>query len=178
MFGMPTWAIKVAGGALLAILVTGMGARLAQIWYAPQVTGLKAQIAASNTQAKAVTVAHKAITKADAAGEVQAQAAIVQQARIIIRKVPVYVSKNPLPPVGCITNGMLRLHDAAVLGIDPADLSPPAAQSDDACSAVSPSDFMATVVNNYAAARQNGEQLNSLEVDINNRLEALAPSIK
>ena len=170
--------IRVIGIALLVTVIAGVGARLASIWYAPQLAGAKAEIAAGKTAAKAVRAAHVAITKADTKSEDQAQAAIQDQTRVIIRKVPVYVSTAPSPPVGCITYGMLRLHDASVLGIDPADLPPSAGQSDAACSAVSPSDFMAAVAGNYSAARQNAEQLNALEADIASRIEAIASSPK
>lgn len=178
MFGIPTWAINLLGGLALAGVITGVGAHLAQIWYAPQITALKAVQHEQTVAAKAVKVVQADLTKASAAAETKAQATIVRQARVIIKKVPVYVSSAPRPPVGCITVGMLRLHDAAATGIDPADFHPPAGQPDDACSSVAPSDFMAVVAGNYAAARANGEQLNSLEADLKSRIEAVASVTK
>lgn len=178
MFGLSPLAVRCTGALLLVAVIASVGARLASIWYAPQLASAKAQIAASHTAAKAVQAAHVAITKADTASEDHAQATIQEQAKAIIRKVPVYVSTSPSPPVGCVTNGMLRLHDAAVLGLDPAVLPPPAAEPDAGCSTVSPSDFMATVAGNYATARANAEQLNALEDDISSRIEAIASSPK
>lgn len=178
MFGLPTWAINLIGGVLLALLVAGVGAHLASVWYAPQLVAAKTQIKATDTAAKAVKVAQTSITKTDSAAETAAQATIQVQTRTIIKKAPIYVSASPSPPVGCVTNGMLRLHDAAVLGVDPADIHPPAGQPDAACSTTAPSDFMAAVVDNYATARANAEQLNALEVDLDARIEALAPAGK
>ena len=176
MFGLPTWAINAIGAVIIAAVIAGCGAHLAQLWYEPQVTALKATAHAQAARAHEVKTVQATLTKTSAAAETKAQAAIVRQARVIIKKVPVYVSIAPSPPVGCITNGMLRLHDAAVLGIDPASLPPPAGQPDGACSAISPSDFMATVAGNYAIARENAEQLDALEADLKARIEAVAPS--
>jgi hypothetical protein len=178
MFGLPVWAIKAIGVGLLAMTLIGTGARVAQIWYQPQITAAKAVQKEQTVAAHATKVVQAALTKSNAAAETQAQSKIVIQTRVIIRKVPVYVSSDLHPPVGCVTNGMLRLHDAAVLGIDPADLPPPTGQPDDACSTVTPSDFMAVVVGNYGAARQNGEQLNSLEADLKARIDAVASTAK
>lgn len=178
MFGLPSWAVRAIGIALLFAVVAGVGARLASIWYAPQLAGAKATIAAGKAQAKAVTAAQTVITKASAKGEEQAQKIIEEQTRVIIKKVPVYVSADPGRTVGCITYGMLRLHDAAIIGIDPADLPPPTAQPDAACSTVAPSDFMAAVAGNYAVARQNAEQLNALEADVQARIDAISSPSK
>jgi len=180
MFGvplpLPLWAIKAIGGVLLALALAGAGARLAHNWYAPQLKGYKQQAAATQSQARATAKVQTMLTKVDAPAEAKAQTAISRQTQIIIKEVPVYVSSSPLPPVGCVTNGMLRLHDAAVLGIDAAGVPPPARQSDASCSTTSPSDFMAGIVNNYASARANAEQLNSLEADIKARADAIAPT--
>lgn len=173
MFGLPTWAIKAIGIGILVLVLLGTGARIAAIWYAPQVAGLKAQAHEQVIAAKAITVVQKALTKTDAAAETTAQAKIVYQIRTIIKKVPTYVSRSPAPPVGCVTNGMLRLHDAFVLGIDPADIHPPAGLADSTCSTVAPSDFMAAVGNNYGLARQNAQQLGDLEADLKQRIAAL-----
>lgn len=172
MFGLPFWAARALGIAALLAVAIGVGARLEHIWLAPQVKAAKAQVEAVEARARTMKAAQSAITYSGAAAEDKAQAALAQQARIIIRKVPVYVSSAPRPVVGCVTNGMLRLHDAAVLGIDPADLPPPSGESDAACAPVAPSDFMAAVASNYAAARANEEQLNSLEADVQARIEA------
>lgn len=178
MFGLTPLATRVIGGLLLAFVLIGTGARLAHIWYAPQLAGAKAQVAAAATQSKAVKAAQAAITRIDQPAEEKAQAQIIEHTKVIIRKVPVYVSASPSPPVGCVTNGMLRLHDAAVLNIDPADLRPPAGQPDAACSTTSPADFMAAIANNYSTALSNAEQLDSLEADVTSRIEAAASGPK
>lgn len=174
MFGLPTWAMNVIGYAILAAVIAGCGAKLVSVWDTHEIKGLKSTIAVAAAQAHATTIVQKVLTKANGAAETAAQATLATQARIIIKKVPVYVSSSPKPPVGCVTNGMLRLHDAAVLGADPADVQPPAGQPDAACSTLAPSDFMAVVAANYAAARANAEQLDSLESDITQRVKAVA----
>lgn len=176
MFGLPTWAVRVLGATLVFVVVLGAGARLTQIWYKPQIAGMKQEIAGAAAEAKATKKVQQSLTSSNQAAETKAQAKLQAQAKVIIKKVPVYVSTDRSSRSACITNGMLRLHDAAVLGLDPADLPPPASAPDDACSTVSQSDFMATIVANYAAARENAEQLNSLEDDVNARIEAITPA--
>ena len=171
---MPLLAWKLIGYAVIAITMMGMGAKLMSIWDAGQIAGYKATIARQNAVVKQVTAVTAQITASDQAAEAAAQTALAGRAQIIIKRIPVYVSSSAKPAVGCVTNGMLRVHDAAVLGVDPSEVVPPAAQPDAACSAVAPSDFMAGVAANYAAANENAEQLNSLSSDIKSRAAAVA----
>lgn len=134
--------------------------------------------AARHTLAQAQHVAHAqqvAVTKVDraaAAAEPKAQTRIVTRYRTLTKEVPTYVPTS----VPCIPWGVVRLHDAAVLGVDPASLQPPAAGADDACSDVDPRAFVGTVLGNYQAAEQNAEQLNALEKNLRDRADATKPA--
>lgn len=79
----------------------------------------------------------------------------------IIKEVPFHVSartdaRYPLPW------GLVRVHDAAILGLDPSAFSIPAGQSDDAASSVKASDLAANDAENFGACRANQEQLGRL----------------
>lgn len=171
---MPLFAWKLLGYAVLALTLMGTGAKLMSDWDSHKIVTMRAELTAAAAQAHATTLVQKAITKADTSAETSAQAAITQRAHIIYQERTRYVPQpGPSVAVPCVSNGMLRLHDAAILGADPGDLEPPAGQSDDACSTLSASDFMGLVANNYAAARANAEQLDALEADIVARGQAI-----
>lgn len=100
---------------------------------------------------------------ADAAqAEQAAQDRIVTVTRTITKEVPTYVTpgidtRYPLP------DGLVRVHDAAALGLDLSAVSNPAGQSDDAPSSVHASDLGVAIVANYSACRGDAEQLAQLE---------------
>ena len=108
---------------------------------------------------------------ANAAKDAATQQALAAHATVVTKEIPVYVTTHQ-DATGCVTWGMLRVHDAAATGVDPASLQPPGGQSDDACSAVKPSAFAAAVAGNYAVALANAAQLNDLEADIRGRVAA------
>ena len=131
----------------------------------------QAQLAAQAAQVKALTVAQKVVVTSAAASEKTAQTSLAAQSKVIIQKVPIYVPiKAPTVGVPCISNGLVRLHDAAALGVDPASLT--AGGPDAACSSVAPSAFADTLARNYAAARANAEQLDALESVIHEQAHA------
>lgn len=172
MFGLPTWAWKTIGYAVIALTILGVGLRIASVWDQHTIATLKANNVAAAAQAHATTVAQKQITVVDAKAETTAQATIKAQAVVVHKRIASHVASTPITTVGCVTWGMLRVHDAAVTGDSPDSLEPPAGQPDNACSTISPSDFMAVIADNYDAARANAEQLNSLEADLNARGQA------
>jgi hypothetical protein len=175
---MPTWLINLIGALVIAVVVFGTGMKTMSMLDAGLIAKQKATIVAEQSVVKQVTAVTTQITKSDQAAETAAQTQLAGQATVITKEVTRYVSTSPKPPVGCVTNGMLRLHDAAVLGVDPSTIVPPAGQLDSACSTVAPSDFMAAVVGNYAAARANAEQLDALSADIKSRSAAVASAAK
>lgn len=161
MFGLSLSAIKGIAWLVVAATLLGGVAYVKHEWDAGQAA--RAQVAAQAAQVKAVVASQKVVVSTAADTEKAAQGALQAQSATIIKRIPVYVSVK-VPPVGCITNGLVRLHDAAALGVDPASLASPG--PDDACATLAPSDFAATIARNYAAARANAEQLNALEADI------------
>lgn len=174
MFGLPSWAWKAIGYAVIVLTVLGCGAKLMSIWDAGKIAGYQKTIATGKAQVAQVAAVTKTITVADQAKETTAQAALTAQHTTFSKEISVHVSASPSPPVGCVTWGMLRLHDAYVLGVDPSSLGDPTAQPDDACSTVAPSVFMAAINDNYHAARANAEQLDALIADVQARTAAVA----
>lgn len=129
----------------------------------------------ATAQAKAVAAAREDERKTAKLSSDNGQKAAVADQKIvyrtntIIKEVPTHVTPQTDARV-CVPVGLVRLLDAAALGIEPSDLVLPAGQSDDTCSAVKASDLARSVARNYGTARQNAEQLNQLIADIRERL--------
>lgn len=181
MFGISTmwgWVIAFAATAAVAF---GGGFKLAHDLDQGAYQALKAsyaQAAASAAQgARQREEAQMALSQATGEAEAAQQAALTAKARVITREITHYVT-TAQDAHGCVTWGMLRLHDAAALGVPADTLVPPAGQSDDACSPVKPSDFMAAITGNYAVAWANAEQLNALEADITQRVAVANGAVK
>lgn len=100
------------------------------------------------------------IDKTAAVSEAKAQTRIVEVTHTIREKVPVYVPTTTRCPV---TAGFVRVLDAAVLGVSPADIPLAAGQSDDSCAAVDPRTLALNIVANYGACQANAQQLTSLQ---------------
>lgn len=118
----------------------------------------KAQLVAVQ-KAKDVQAATDKIALDAAVAEAAAQQKIVVQHDVITQEITKYVPVH----VTCITYGIVRLLNAASIGADPANVTHPAGQSDDACAPISPRALATNIIANYSIALQNAEQLNSLE---------------
>ena len=176
---MPIWAMKLIGLLVIAAVIFGCGMRLMSQLDAGSIAKYKATIAAQTAVVKQVTAVTSLITKDDQTKEVLVQGEIAAKTKTITMEITHYVPRpGPSVSVPCISNGMLRVHDAAVLGVDPSTILPPAASPDAACSTVAAADFMATVTINYGAARANAEQLTALQADIKARSIAVAAAGK
>lgn len=172
MFGLSWGTVQLCCWLGLAALACGAVGYVEFEWNRGKQA--EAQIAVLTGRQKAVAGAEKIAVKSAAAGETAAQQALSAQARVIIKKVPVYVSLTaPSVGVPCVSNGLVRLHDAAVMGVDP-DSLPAAGGANDACSAIAPAAFASTIASNYAAARANAEQLDALEGDFRAQADAAA----
>jgi hypothetical protein len=173
MFGLSWTAVKLIAWGVIAAVALGFAAYVKHEWDAGKAA--QAQIKVLHVQEKAVGAAETKVVDQSAAQETTAQAALSAQTRIIIEKVPVYVSnaRSDVPGVACVSVGLVRLHDAAALGVDPASLPAPVG-ADDACSTVTPAALASTIARNYAAARANAEQLNALEADVRAQADAAA----
>lgn len=173
MFGLSFATIRLIAYGVMALTLLGGVAYVKHEWDAGQQA--QAQIHVLAAQTKAVTVAVAAVDKSAGAAERKAQTAIASSVKTIIKRIPTYVHvSTPSAPVPCIPWGFVRLHDAAVLGVDPGSLPSAAGQSDDACSTITYPALAGVIADNYAAARANGEQLNALEADIKARSAATA----
>lgn len=116
--------------------------------------------------AKAVEKARKvegqsqAITDRIGARSEARQIEIRTVTRTIVKEVPVHVTpeadrRYPLP------NGLVRVHDAAALGVPPAELAP--VGPDDAPSAASASDLGVAVAENYGACHADQARFADLQ---------------
>lgn len=114
------------------------------------------QIAAEAQKAQDATTLAAALTEA------QAQQRLALQHATIIQKVPIYVTAKQDSST-CVTYGLVRLHDAAALSVDPASLQLPAGKSDDDCTPLKASALATGIVDNYAAANANAEELTGLQ---------------
>lgn len=151
---------RIAGYGLIALVLAGTLLGVKHEWDSGQAALKTVHQAAAVQHAQVKAVA--TVDKAAATSEVSAQTKIVTRTRTLLQKVPVYVTAS----TPCIPWSVVRLHDAAVLHVDPDSLKPPAGQADDACSDVPPLAFVDTVISNYGAGDANAEQLNALEADI------------
>lgn len=148
-------------------------------WTAPdslqaQLDRLKAEREAERRRARGITQRQAAASAAIGAQHDQTIAAIRWRTKEIIRHVPIYVSaesddRYPVPW------GVVRLHDAAALGVDPATLPNPAGEPDDAASSVAASDLARAVARNYGdVCRADAAQLADLQAWVRAMGEAQA----
>lgn len=115
-------------------------------------------------QAAAIQKAQDDLSLKDAVSEASAQTRIVTRTQTIVKEVPANVT--PVQDARtCVSYGLVRLHDAAALGVDPGTLPLPAGKSPDDCTSLKASDLATGIVGNYGVARQNAEQLDALIAD-------------
>lgn len=137
-------------------------------WTAPmslkaQRDALQAQLDAATAQAARIGKAQAEAGRALAKDQARRQAQIRWREKIILQEVPVYVSADadaryPVPW------GVVRVLDAAALGVRPSELPNPAGEPDDAASSVAASDLAAGVSANYVGVCEaNAEQLRGLQ---------------
>lgn len=159
---MPAWFI----GLLVSLTIgfaTGVWVTNAQ-WKATWDAHIAADAKALNKAVADARADEKKQAKLNAASG--AKAAVVDQkiqarTRAITKEVHAYVTPAQ-DARACVSYGAVRLHDAAVFGVQPAELQLPAGKSNDDCSPIAPSALVAAVAENYGVAHQNAEQLNEL----------------
>jgi hypothetical protein len=165
-----TFANTLTGGAsglavyaIVFALGSGVGAYGMHRWDAGAYESLVAANAQAQTlavqKAKDVQSAIDKVTLDAAVAEAKAQQQILVQHDYITQEVTKYVPVH----VTCITVGLVRLLDAASLGTDPANSTVAPGQSDDACTSLTARQLASNIINNYAVALANAEQLNALE---------------
>lgn len=160
---------KLAGYGLIGLICVATVLGVKTEWDHGQAAIKQVATIASTSKVAAIAVKKADVTAT--AVDTAAQVKIVTRTRTLLQKVNVYVPVS----TPCVPWGVVRLHDAAVLGVDPSTLQLPAGQSNDSCSGVAASSLVAVVVANYGAAQQNAKQLDDLEADLNGRAAAVAP---
>jgi len=186
VLGIPSMATFTMIGAGVAVLTLAAGTGYAGYHMASVIdqgrynalllAESKARAESLNQVVHVTTVQSHLALKA-ASDEATHQQQIAVQAAITETETPNYVSAQ-IDPTRCITYGLVRLLDAAVLGVDPSTLPLPSGQSNLSCTALTPADLARSVVSNYAAANANAEQLDALEVALAQQEAAEAPSTK
>lgn len=184
MFGLPLGlVIKLAAGAVAAAAIAFAVGSVVHAFH--QVDADKAVIAAARSETASVKATAKAnevqadISLNTAAVNSAAQTKIAATAAVIQQKVHKHVQAHSSPGVrdarGCVTYGVVRLHDAAALGVDPDELALPAGASDDTCSPVEDPDLAAAIAANYAAYHHVAQELTDLQADVRARVDATTP---
>lgn len=165
-----TWIIYAAAAAMIA----GSSAWVTHRVDVGTLETLKREHAEAQTEAveiaKAELAAQDQIALDAAVAEARAQQKIVVRNVTIQKEITKYVSDT----AHCVTYGLVRVLNAAVLGVDPADPALATGQPDDACAPVTASALAESVVANYGAALANAEQLNALEAAIAEMVAAAA----
>lgn len=115
----------------------------------------KAAEAARVEQAALDQVSTDAATK-----EIATQKQLADQAQAQLARVKVHVTAGP---GNCITWGLIRVIDGALLNIDPNDLQLPAGAADTGCAPIKAPRLANNIVANYAVAARNSEQLFALQ---------------
>lgn len=163
---MPSWFYSALIAFSVALLL-GCWTTNAR-WQAKWSDHLRADAAAIENAVNAARADEKEIARKSEAAAVEAAKAdrvIEVQTRTLIKEVPRYVTAAQ-DARGCVTYGLVRVYDAAILGVEPSTLGLPAGQSDDACSPVKPSDLGRSLADNLGAARQNAGQLDALIANV------------
>lgn len=178
-FSTPSLPLVLVVIAIVSALAAAGAGKLVWTYKDAQLTALAASHAAQDARrAAAVTQAgldsrkvQDAISVRSSARTQAAQTQIVTVTNDIIREVPTYVTVTQ--DRACIPYGLVRVLDAAITGRDPASLDLPAGQSDDACSPLTTSALARGIIDGVVLpARQNAQQLDDLQADIRERIDA------
>lgn len=158
--GLPSWII------LLVVFLAGAGSGggAARIYYTGEIAKMELAQAKANKKSDDVVVVKREESKdsavAASSADASAQEKIIYRTVTLKEKVNVYVKDTST----CITIGLVRLLDAAALGINnPDTLSLAPGEFNETCAAIGSNALANSVVGNYGLARQNSQQLNDLE---------------
>lgn len=162
--GLVVAMLAVAGYAVDRVQHNLDQAKLDQLIAADDKAALEAQ-----TKIAQLTRQQTDLANAASQHDVEVQTRIVNHTITLTKEIPHYVSLAPTP---CISYGLVRVLDAAVLQADPDALPLPAGATDDTCSPITAADLAQSVVSNYAAAQANAQQLNDLETSIRSEDQA------
>lgn len=155
------WLIPTAAAALLAIALGVSRLEIAHL----ETTA--AETALSIEKAKAEAFQHAQALQRDAdqvaidlAGQQSTtQEKIVTRTMTITKEIPIYVKDTS----DCVTVGLIRVLDAAAIGVDPATLALAPGQFDETCAGVGARALAQSIVDNYGRAHQNAAELTDLQ---------------
>lgn len=161
MFGLNPYsiALKVA----IAFVIAGLAAFVTHRFDLAKYEKLELQYAqaTAKVQAQSYAIATKDMElSVDAAAR---EATVQQQIAVATITLTKELTRYVTDTIACIPYGLIRVLDAAALGVDPATLSLPAGKSDNSCAPVTSSTLAASIIENYGTARANEEQLKALE---------------
>lgn len=150
------WLMRALGAVkiYIAVALVGLAVGFSGAWKARDLMAAGASAKALKVEAGQLRAALR-VTAAQQqiASDIGRQAAeervrIEYRTRTLIREVPTYVT----PEIDArfdLAVGLVRLHDAAALGVDVSAVPDPAGRADDQAADVAASDFGAAVVENY-----------------------------
>jgi hypothetical protein len=136
-------------------------------WTAPdslaaQLSSLRLAEAAAARRALAVQAEQGRIGARLAAIDVVARARIRQRTQTLIEEIP-HVVPPAVDRAFPLSVGLVRLHDAAALGLDLSAVPDPAGRPDDAAASLAPGDLAAVVADNYGACLADQRRLSDLQ---------------
>lgn len=128
-------------------------------------------------QAAAVTAAQVLQSQEDAAARAadianaSAQQQIISTSQLIVREIPNHVTAQSIP---CMPLGLVRLLDAAALGVDPSSLPLAPGKSDASCAPIDADALAGSIISNYGIAWSNAKQLDALNAELS-AVKAITP---
>lgn len=107
--------------------------------------------------------AHQAQASKQAGVEAKAAQTVIRwRTRTIIKEIPAHVSPET-DRAFALPVGLLRLHDAAALGVPTAEIPAPAGRADGEAGPVAASAFGAAIVENYGTCRADQDRLSRVQ---------------
>ncbi|MDB5447635.1 MAG: putative signal peptide protein [Phenylobacterium sp.] len=160
-------------GLKLALMVGAAAVAFAAGWKVDEWRHAAADVKAAVHTIKTVQAQGQVSTVA-AAKDAEVQTSIRYVTRTLIEKVPAHVSPEtdrsfPLPV------GLVRVHDAAALGVDVSAVPDPAGRADDQASAVEASDLGRVLAVNYGECRADQARLSALQGWVSAEAMPVAP---
>ena len=167
MWTLISGAMSSVGGLLvmLAVVTSLVGAGAYEEHKLDESRLLKVEAGYKDAEAKAAahaaqvqkSIDDEALAASQAETAAQQSLAAAQQERLA--NVPAHVQVKYLP---CVPLGLIRVLDAAVLGVPADTLALPARSTDATCASIDAVALAKGIAANYSAANANAEQLNAL----------------
>lgn len=175
MFGLPIPQIKTIEFIAAGVFALAIAAGSAWVTHKVDNSRYEAlELSYAKAEQKAAEIARLQQKAEDtlalnaAVTEAQAQAKIVTQTQVVTKEVVRHVKDKST----CVTYGLVRVLDAAILGQSADSLNLPAGKSDGSCAPFGSAALAERLVANIGIARANAEQLNALSAWVQQALAA------